>query len=290
MRRSIRRLVVWLTVGLVVFFVISALMRSTPRNKPPLAPDISLAPARVYGTIEPLGGAVYLSAPVSRSIVRIACREGDTVRAGQVLLQLENSVEAARLAAASGRAEAARKAWTLSREAWERNARLKAADGVSDQEYRAALLKAQLDSASAAAAEAEVRLAQATLDQLSLRSPVDGLVYKLDVRLGQTLAAGDDSKITLGSPRLQARLFVESFWRDRLRVGDACQVSDPETGRDLGSGRVVSLSPYVGGRTVRTEDPKERFDAEYQVAIVELDTTGLPLGLNVVAELKPDTR
>jgi len=91
----------------------------------------------------------------------------------------------------------------------------------------------------------------------------------------------------------QARLSsqaVETLRRDRFRVGDACQVSDPETGRGLGSGRVVSLSPYVGGRTVRTEDPKERFDAEYQVAIVELDTTGLPLGLNVVAEVRPTAR
>ncbi|MBM3322835.1 hypothetical protein FJY69_05100, partial [candidate division WOR-3 bacterium] len=96
MRKGIKRLAMWLAVVLVVFFVVFALIRSTPRKNSPLAPDVSLAPARVYGTIEPLGGAVYLSAPVSRSIVRISSREGDTVRAGQVLLQPDNAVEAAR--------------------------------------------------------------------------------------------------------------------------------------------------------------------------------------------------
>jgi hypothetical protein len=45
------------------------------------------------------------------------------------------------------------------------------------------------------------------------------------------------------------------------------------------------LSPYVGGRTVRTDDANERFDAEYQVAGLELEASGLPLGLNVVAEI-----
>lgn len=38
-----------------------------------------------------------------------------------------------------------------------------------------------------------------------------GLVYKLNVQLGQTLAAGADSNIIVGAIRQQARMFVESF-------------------------------------------------------------------------------
>jgi len=218
-------------------------------------------------------------------VARIAAHEGDTVKAGQPLVVLESSVEDAQAHAAFDRATAAEKAYAISREAYDRAAGLFAAKGISEQEFRQALLKASLDSANYGAARADAELARAQLEQLTLRSPVDGIVYKLDLRLGQTLAAGDDSKITLGSPRQQARMFVESFWLGRLKVGDNCKVFDSETGRGLGNGRVVSLSPYVGGRTVRTDDVKERFDAEYQVAVMELDTAGLPLGLNVVAEI-----
>jgi len=269
----------------VIFFVVFAVLRSAPRKSAPVPPKLASSPARIYGTIEPLGGPVYVAAQVPRSVARIAVHEGDTVKAGQALVLLENSVEEAQVRAALDRASAAENTYAISREAFDRTAGLFATKGVSEQDYREALLKAGLDSANAAAAKADAALAQAQLDQLTLKSPVDGIVYKLNVMLGQTLAVGADSNIIVGAVRQQARMFVESFWLNRLRVGDVYKIHDSETNRDLGSGRVVSLSPYVGGRTVRTEDIGERFDDEYQIAVVALDTTGLPLGLNVVAEI-----
>jgi len=287
MAGRLRSSLIWIVAVVVLFFVVFAVLRSAPRKSAPVPPELADAPARIYGAVEPLGGPVYVAAQVPRSIARIAAREGDTVRAGQPLVVLESSVEEEQVHAALDRAAAAAKAAALSREAFERTAGLYATKGISEQDYRQALLKAGLDSANAAAAQADAALARARLAQLTLRSPVDGLVYKLDVRLGQTLAAGDDSKIIVGATRQQARMFVESFWLNRLRVGDEYRIRDSETGRDLGPGRVISLSPYVGGRTVRTEDTRERFDAEYQIAVLELDSAGLPLGLNVVAEVTP---
>jgi RND family efflux transporter MFP subunit len=285
MAKKVRSVLLWVVVVMVVFFVGFAVKRSAPVKSAPVPPKLADAPARVYGVVEPQGGAVYVSAQVPRSVARIAAREGDTVKAGQPLVVLESAVEEAQAHAAFDRAAAAEKAYAISREAYDRAAGLYATKGISEQEFRQALLKAGLDSANFGAAQADADLARAQLEQLTLKTPVEGIVYKLDLRLGQALAAGDDSRITVGSPRLQARMFVESFWLGRLKVGDACKVYDSETGRELGTGRVVSLSPYVGGRTVRTDDVKERFDAEYQVAVLELDTAGLPLGLNVVAEI-----
>lgn len=285
MAGRIRSYLLWVVAVVVVLFVVFAVLRSAPRKSAPVPPNLADAPARVYGVVEPLGGAVYVSAQVPRAVARIAVREGDTVKAGQPLVALESSVEEAQVRAALDRATAAEKAYAISREAYGRAAGLYATRGISEQEFRQALLTAGLDSANFGAARADAELARAQLEQLTLKSPVAGIVYKLDLRLGQTLAAGDDSKIIVGSPRQQARMFVESFWLGRLKVGDGYKVVDSETGRELGTGRVASLSPYVGGRTVRTDDANERFDAEYQVAVLELDMAGLPLGLNVVAEI-----
>jgi RND family efflux transporter MFP subunit len=280
-----RSYLLWIVAVVVVCFVVFAVLRSAPGKSAPVPPQLADAPARIYGAVEPLGGPVYVAAQVPRRVSRILAREGDAVKSGEPLVVLESSVEEAQVRAALDRATAAEKAAALSREAFERAAGLYSTKGISEQDFRQALLKAGLDSANAAAADADAALARAQLGQLTLRSPVDGLVYKLDVRLGQTLAAADDSKIIVGAIRQQARMFVESFWLDRLRVGDEYRVLDSETNRDLGQGSVISLSPYVGGRTVRTEDTRERFDAEYQIAVIALDTTGLPLGLNVVAEI-----
>jgi len=290
MARRLRSSLIWLVAVVVLFLVVFAVLRSAPRKSAPVPPKLADAPARIYGTVEPLGGPVYVAAQVPRSIARIVAREGDEVKAGATLIVLESAVEVARLSAALARAEAARQAAAISREAFERASGLYATKGISEQDFRQALLKAGLDSANTAAAEADAALARAQLEQLTLKSPVDGLVYKLDVQLGQTLAAGDDSKIIVGASRQQARMFVESFWLDRLRVGDEYRVREAETGRELGTGRVISLSPYVGGRTVRTEDTRERFDAEYQIAVMELGVAGLPPGLNVVAEIGAPSR
>jgi multidrug efflux pump subunit AcrA (membrane-fusion protein) len=285
MARRSRSVLIWLVAVVVLFFVVFAVLRSAPRKSAPVPPKLADAPARIYGTVEPLGGPVYVAAQTARSVARIVAREGDEVKAGATLVVLESAVEVARLSASLARAEAARQAAAISREAFERASGLYATKGISEQDFRQALLKAGLDSANTAAAEADAALARAQLEQLTLKSPVGGLVYKLDVQLGQTLAAGDDSKIIVGASRQQARMFVESFWLDRLRVGDEYRIREAETGRELGTGRVISLSPYVGGRTVRTEDTRERFDAEYQIAVMELSVAGLPPGLNVVAEI-----
>jgi len=287
MARRLRSSLVWIVAVAVVLFVVFAVLRSAPRKSAPVPPKLADAPARIYGTVEPLGGPVYVAAQVPRSIVRIAVREGDVVQAGEALVILESSVEEAQVRSALDRAVAADNASAISREASERASGLYATKGISEQDYRQALLKARLDSANASAARSDAALAQTQLGQLTLKSPVNGIVYKLDVQLGQTLTAGDDSKIIVGLARQQARMFVESFWLGRLKVGAGLKVFDSETNHELGTGQVVSLSPYVGGRTVRTDDIRERFDAEYQVAIVALDTAGLPLGLNVVAKVAP---
>jgi len=213
----------------VVLFVVFAVLRSAPRKSAPVPPKLADAPARIYGTVEPLGGPVYVAAQVPRSIVRIAVREGDVVQAGEALVILESSVEEAQVRSALDRAVAADNASAISREASERASGLYATKGISEQDYRQALLKARLDSANASAARSDAALAQTQLGQLTLKSPVNGIVYKLDVQLGQTLTAGDDSKIIVGLARQQARMFVESFWLGRLKVGAGLKVFDSET-------------------------------------------------------------
>lgn len=287
MAKVLRRSAIWLAAFGVVAFVVVALVRSAPRRATPVQPDRSQVVARFYGALEPSGGPVYVGSATTRTVIALRAAERDTVKPGDVLIQQERAIEEAQLASARGRAEAARQAYAISRDVFDRTAGLGASRGVSEQDLRQAQLKVSLDSASYRAAEAEAALAQARLDQLTLRSPIGGVLYKCDVRLGQTLAAGDDSRIVLGAAGRQARVYVESFWLDRVAVDAPCRVSDPETGRSLGGGRVLSLSPYLGGRTLRSEDPRERFDAEYCIAIVGLDSgVTAPIGLVVAVEFE----
>jgi len=134
-------------------------------------------------------------------------------------------------------------------------------------------------------AEAEVELKRRQLDTLILRSPIKGLLYTFDVRLGEHLTPQDYQRIVLGNPEKQVRLFLESFWIDKVRVGDSFLVRDAEILRNIGIGKVVSVSDYVGARDFRTEDSLERLDTKYAQAILQLeDATPIALGKIVLCE------
>jgi hypothetical protein len=113
-------------------------------------------------------------------------------------------------------------------------------------------------------------------------------VYKCDVRLGETLSAGDNTRIILGSPDLWVRLFVEAYWKDRVTVGSEFSIYNSETDEQIGVGTVIFKAPYMGRRNFRTEDSQERFDTKFQEVVLELVSSkeDVPIGLSVIAELR----
>ena len=269
------------------FFIVRTFSRSSPPPQVAEPPDLSRAPARVYGKIEPAGREVFVSPPVTRRVVGIDVKEGDPVKRGQRLLTLEREVEAAQFQVTLAKVEAFRRTLAISRDIVKRKESLYAKDADTEYAYTQARLQVELDMSNLALAEKEVELARAQLDRLELRSPVDGILYKFDVRLGESLTPEDTSKIVLGSADLWVRLSVEAFWIDRVKVGDRYRVCDSETGDLIGHGQVVAKAPYLGRKDFRTEDSQERFDTKYRDVILELEKSreDIPLGLSIVAEL-----
>jgi multidrug efflux pump subunit AcrA (membrane-fusion protein) len=272
-------------------FIVRTVTRSSapPQVAQPL--DLGRAPARVYGKIEPAGREVFVASPVTRRVVRVHVREGSMVGRGQTMLSLENEVEKAEIQVALAKVESIRRELAIGQDILRRRENLYAKEADTQYAYMQAKLQVDLLLSNLALAEEEVDLAEARLRQLELRSPVDGKIYKFDVRLGESLTADDTSKIVLGSPDLWVRLSVEAFWMDRVRIGDRYQVFDSETNAPVGQGEVIAKAPYLGRRNFRTEDDQERFDTKYMDIVLRLEEAGadIPLGLSVVAVLPPVT-
>jgi multidrug efflux pump subunit AcrA (membrane-fusion protein) len=287
---SLRAMTVWILGIAAVAFTLYAFARVSATSSAAEPPDMDQSPARVYGFIEPAGREVLVWPPFARRVISVWIAEGDEVTEGQKLCTLENSVERQELDLARARVASYLKALELSRDLRDRAGRLFADSATSEIEYTQAKLKAELDSANVLVAREEVDRARALLDQLELRSPIDGIVYRFNVRLGESLAAGDaggECPIILGSADLWVRLYVESFWGDRVGEGATYDVHDAETGEYIGAGRVVYIAPYVGRRGFRSEDVNERFDVGYREVVLDLETAkaNIPLGLSVMADL-----
>ncbi len=269
-------------------FIVSSFLKA---SRPPQAaepPIISAAPVKVFGVIEPAGREVFVSPPLSRRIVSVHAVEGDTVVRGQLLAELENSVERAQVALNQTKIELARKAIELEADSMKRSQQLYKKNIDSEYTYTQTRLRKELEEKRLAVSSEELKHAQAQLEQTMLRSPIDGIVYKFDVRLGESLTSGDNSRIVLGEKGYWARMWVESFWRDRINPESVYTLYDSETRQQIGTGKFLKRIPYMGRRDFRTEDLQERFDTKFQEVILEVEPIAgetLPIGITVMAEL-----
>jgi len=287
MKKYSTLLITVIIIGGILSFIVYSFVTSSPPPKAVQPPPLEESPARVYGTIEPAGREVFVSPPITREIMHVYVKEGDRVKQGQTLCSLDNDVEWSQLRLAESKVETAQRALEISRDEMRRKKDLYNKKVDSEYGYTQSRLKVELDLSNLGVALKEAELTKTQLEQLQLKSPIDGIIYKFDVRIGETLAAGDNSRIILGSPDLWVRLYVESFWLDRIALGTRYNIFHSETGESLGSGEVIYKAPYVGRRNFRTEDTQERFDTKFQevVLLLKKEKDNIPIGLSVVAEL-----
>ncbi|RME58288.1 hypothetical protein D6779_06700 [Candidatus Parcubacteria bacterium] len=282
-------LFVILVAILGVNYVRLSLLRSASPPEPARTPSIADAPIRVYGRIEPLGREVFVGPVRAGRVIRTFVEEGQDVSAGQALCEMENEVAAQALQLAIARAEEARARLNLILDEIKRDRPLLEKGAVAEFQFNQKILESELLRKQIATAEAEVELKRRELNQYILRSPIDGHLYKFDVRRGEYLTPQDAQRIIVGKRRKQVRLFIESFWVGKVAVGDVFVVKDAENYRVLGKGKVVYVSEYVGARDFRTEDPRERLDTKYIQAILQPeDNLESPLGSLVLCERSDD--
>ena len=272
----------------ISLFMVRAFVKSAPPMKVAEPPALNESPARVYGTIEPAGREVFVSPPQTKEVVRIFVKEGDEVKEGQTICVLDSEVEFAQLQAAEARIEAAKKVLAITQDDIKRKKDLYAKKVDSEYNYTRARLQGELEQSNITVALKEAALARSRIEQLELKSPINGKVYKCDVRLGETLSAGDNTRIILGSPDLWVRLFVEAYWKDRVTLGSEFSIYNSETDEQIGVGKVIFKAPYMGRRNFRTEDSQERFDTKFQEVVLELMSSkeDVPIGLSVIAKLR----
>jgi len=224
----------WIWIGLggvvVVALIVANVVRSTRGKVEP----VQLAKVRVEdvtsrvkapGKIEPKT-QVKVSADVPGKIVRLAVEEGERVRRGQLLLQLDDTQyratwNQARATLASSRARLAdaRSSLKVAEDNYERQRALFERRLLSQAEWDRATATVESARSTAAAAQEDVARAEAALtgatDNLSkcrFVSPFDGVVSALNVEEGEIVMIG-----TMNNPGTQI-LVVSDLSRMLVRA------------------------------------------------------------------------
>jgi len=288
MKLSFKSIVIITVCVAGLAFILSSLKKSSapPQVAPPQ--NLADAPMRLYGMVEPEGREVLVGPTMSKRVIEVFVKEGDGVKAGQRLCNLESNTEQQQVNLAESRMALAQKSLELSNDDLNRTRSLYSKQVDSEYKFTQATLQNAMELKRLKVAGSELDVAKAKFEETVLRSPIDGVVYKFDVRIGETVQAGDNTKIVLGSQKLWVRLAVESFWKDRVKADAVFKVYDSETRQYLGTGSVVRRVPFMGRRNYRTEDLQERFDTKFQDVILELkpEKKDIPVGLSVIAEIQ----
>jgi HlyD family secretion protein len=173
------------------------------------------------------GEFVYVAAPLGGALTNLAVARGDSVKAGQLLFQLEHESEAADVRQAEQNLAQANASLTRSENEFIRRQKLRAdnAGVISAEELDQARARRDADEAQVAAQKAALAKAQWSLDQKQQFAPADAQVHDTLYRQGEWVVAGNPIIALLPPGNIKVRFFVPQEMLPKIKPGDAVKVS-----------------------------------------------------------------
>jgi HlyD family secretion protein len=242
----VKKLWLWIVLGVVLLVVVIGAnvarqsgAKGVPAQFARVRTEDVTARVRAPGKIE-ARTQVNVSADVMGKVVRLAVKEGDPVRKGQLLLQLDDTqyradYGQARAAVASAvarkrEADAAlhvsESTFARQKSLWEQKLLSPAEWDAAQQAHEAARSLAATSSEEVARAQAQVQGAEDRLHKTRFEAPFDGVVSALNVEAGEIVITG-----TMNNPGTQI-LTVSDMSRMLVRADvDETDVVDVRVGQ-----------------------------------------------------------
>lgn len=310
MRTWIIRLLVLVAIASAVVFLRQRLLAVDPLE----VQVSSLERGRVEATItNSRAGTVTarrrakLSPEIGGTVVALPFREGEPVKASDIVLRLDDSLHRARLEVAQRDAKAARAEQNRACLAAERTVRereriegLRTSGIVSDDQLDAvdsasqtAEAACRTAGATAAKAASAIALARAELAKTVIRSPFDGVVAELTTELGEYVtpsppAVPVPAAVDILDPAsIYVRAPMDEVDAASIRPGQPARITvDSHRGESF-PGRVERVAPYVLDREQqnRTVDIDVAFDDPDLGAVL---LPGTSADVEVVLETRDD--
>jgi len=174
------------------------------------------------GVINPVR-VVSVGTQVSGTVQKLTVDFNDRVKQGQLLLTLDPSVYAARLAASEASLANIRATQALQAANARRAGELFKQQYISRQDYETSIQAAKGSTAQVAVAEAQIKQDRANVGYTVIRSPVSGVVISRLVDIGQTVAASFNTPVLFTIARDLTKMQIEAAVAEadvaKVRIG-----------------------------------------------------------------------
>ncbi len=254
------------------------------------------------GRVEPEQDIVSLAANDGGVVSKLHIREGDAVRAGTVVLELENSVVSARLTQARARLST-QEAQVLADEKAEAEAqtrlenlklnaqrlqklfesRVETEQNRDNANYEVRNQQASCDRLRASAQVSRARLqevrtelavAERELALRSVRAPVNGQILSISTQAGNALPPQGQFAELAPEGRMIVRCEIDELLADKVQTDQKAVIRAIGTGKELASGTVIYTAPLLKKKSLFAETPGEMEDRRVREIKILLSNPG----------------
>jgi RND family efflux transporter MFP subunit len=218
------------------------------------------------GTVESPDRGV-LAARIDGRVGKIAVREGDLVRAGQLLLTIEGNPASHRLSEAEGARKVAAARLELAEQTAERYRQLFAREAVTPQEMDRVAAELEMARQQLRSAAAAVEADRTVLADTRVTAPYAARLVRREVEEGTTVLPGTPLLILDRQGEWRVRVRLPEALLGRVAAGDAVSIEVPAAGKTFG-GKVAEVLPAA--------NPQSR---AFEAKVLLTDGSGLTSGM-----------
>lgn len=196
----------------------------------------------VSGTLAPLRQAT-VKAKVSGDLREVRVREGETVRAGQLLARIDTADLDARLIERQGALESARAQLALAEKTRTTNVKLLNENFISQTAFDSSQSGYDVARGAVKSAEAQVKLAENAVRDALVVAPIDGVVAKRHAQAGEKVAFDSPIVTVVDLADLELQALVPAIDVPELAIGMAVELTVDGFGDRRFAGRIGRINP-----------------------------------------------
>ncbi|MDR7118182.1 efflux RND transporter periplasmic adaptor subunit [Caulobacter sp. BE254] len=221
----------------------------TPKPSLTASQTVSVAPVTIQslpriinasGTVTPWEEVPVGAETGGLTAVSVNAEEGQTVRQGQILVALNDTMLRAQLHQQEAAVASAKATLAEAQAALGRSRELQAKGYLSQSSLDTATARQQTAAAQLASADASRNETIARLGQAAIRAPVSGLISRRSVTKGQIVTAGTELFRIVRDGRLELDAEIPEADLLSVKAGMPATVSSDQVGRTTGTVRIVT--------------------------------------------------